>query len=360
MKAAPVIVIFRTGQLGDTLVALPSLYALRKKYPSHRLVLLTERQPVRAGYVSSWELLRPTNWFEQVIWYDARGRGIAKIRMLLGLVAELRRLQVKHFFNLAPDRSNRQRRMDVLFFRLLAGIRAYHPPPPDRRMGTQPNPNTRLLPEWRYLFDAVGGRQEDLNGFHLPIAQDEREIAGRIAAESGLDLNSPLLAIGPGSKMAAKRWPLERFAELGERLRQEFPAVRFVVLGGSEDATAGEHLCGGWGKGSGSLAGKLSIHGSAAILERCLGYIGNDSGTMHLAGVSGVRSVALFSARDYPGKWNPYGSGHRVLRRAVPCAGCMLEVCTEHANRCLTDLTVDEVLAAARDVLRTSDQGRPI
>jgi heptosyltransferase-3 len=60
-----------------------------------------------------------------------------------------------------------------------------------------------------------------------------------------------------------------------------------------------------------------------------------------------VPCVAIFSARDNPGRWEPAGAGHVVLRRDVPCAGCVLADCVEHQKICLTTIAVDEVVAAA-------------
>jgi hypothetical protein len=57
----------------------------------------------------------------------------------------------------------------------------------------------------------------------------------------------------------------------------------------------------------------------------------------------------VFSARDLPGKWTPYGRHHRVLRADVPCAGCMLEVCDRDLV-CLTRIGVEQVLAAVAEV----------
>jgi ADP-heptose:LPS heptosyltransferase len=99
------------------------------------------------------------------------------------------------------------------------------------------------------------------------------------------------------------------------------------------------------------MAGKLTIYGSAAVLEHCITYIGNDTGTMHLGGMVGVPCVALFSARDYPGKWEPYGEKHRIIRKDTDCAGCMREVCSRN-NDCLMRISVDEVLKEAKGLIR--------
>jgi len=346
----PVIVIFRTGQLGDTLVALPAIEAIRSQYPHHRLFLLTERQ---INHVSSWEILDHTGWFEGVLYYEALVTGLRKIKTLFFLLIQLRALKIDHFFNLAPDRSERQRTMDVVYFSVLAGARNYHFPPTDRRMSDQAQRSLAWIePEWRHLLRGVGADMPQGNALRLSIPDSERELALQVALAEGIDFGLRLLAICPGSKMPAKRWPTARFAELGMRLREDFPEVQLVVLGGKEDIAVGRELCEGWGEKAYTLAGKLSVYGSAAVLERCIAYVGNDTGTMHLAAIAGVPCVAIFSARDYPGKWEPYGNGHIVLRHEVPCAGCMLEVCGQHHNECLRLIGLDEVYGAVQKIIK--------
>jgi heptosyltransferase III len=79
---------------------------------------------------------------------------------------------------------------------------------------------------------------------------------------------------------------------------------------------------------------------------------------MHLAAMAGLPCVGLFSARDYPGLWEPYGEGHTILRKEISCAGCMLEICAEKANACLKLITVDEVMSATTELLRATPAGR--
>jgi ADP-heptose:LPS heptosyltransferase len=85
-------------------------------------------------------------------------------------------------------------------------------------------------------------------------------------------------------------------------------------------------------------------------LQRCLAYVGNDAGTMHLAGMVGIPCVGLFSARDYPGQWEPYGEGHVILRHETECAGCMRTVCP-YDNRCLDLISVDEAERAVNSIV---------
>ena len=64
-----------------------------------------------------------------------------------------------------------------------------------------------------------------------------------------------------------------------------------------------------------------------------------------------TKCVVLMSALDWPGHWNPYGDGHRVLRRSVPCEGCLLQVCDKEGLRCLKEISVEDVIAACCQLL---------
>ncbi len=79
-------------------------------------------------------------------------------------------------------------------------------------------------------------------------------------------------------------------------------------------------------------------------------YLGNDTGAMHLAAAMGRPCVAVFSAREWPGRWHPYGEGHKVLRFEVPCSGCRLEVCDKELQ-CLKGIQVEEVYQACATML---------
>jgi ADP-heptose:LPS heptosyltransferase len=166
--------------------------------------------------------------------------------------------------------------------------------------------------------------------------------------------NSSLIAMGPGSKMPAKRWPEERFMELTKKVLAESERIAVLILGGVEDAEIAKRLSQQTGRKVYNLAGQLTIYEAAAVLQKCVAYIGNDTGTMHLAAMVKTPCVAIFSARDYPGWWEPYGEGHIILRKETDCAGCMLEVCEEHNNECINLVIVDQVFEAAQKLLQSN------
>ena len=105
------ILVFRVGLLGDTLVALPAIEAIRERFPHHALVLLTSR-PADPGWVSTWDVLRETGWFEEVICYEPAPRSAASLAALARMALALRRARFDHVFALAPLRHPWQTRRD--------------------------------------------------------------------------------------------------------------------------------------------------------------------------------------------------------------------------------------------------------
>lgn len=353
------VLVYHIGSLGDTLMAAPALWAVRSQWPAARLTLLT-KQTQFGHVVLSGDLFGGSGLFDDVLLYPGSRQGGDTLAQRLGQIDLFARLRARRFdavVYLAPsERDPAQVRRDERFF-AWAGIRtrigfADFPPPPSRA--------SRPLPELRQEAHALLERLRRA-GLRVPDLTDARRDLGLGVEEAEAvrawramqatdDAGRSWLALGPGSNMPAKQWPVERLAAVAAALCAQFD-VWPVVFGGREDEAVGAALVGELGRGY-NAAGALAPRAAAAALRACAVYVGNDTGTMHLAASVDVPCVAVFSARDFPGKWHPMGVGHRVLRRHPDCEGCMLERCERHAMRCLQDIRVDEVLEAARDALR--------
>ncbi len=348
------ILIYRFGQLGDTLVALPAIEAIARKHLDCRLILLTDRHATRHGYVSAWDVLAPNGWIDEVIFYEPRDQNwLNRVSQMAALLFRLRQYRFAHVYNLAMRTAGRAAQRDQFFFRRLVGGREYsamdvmrYPAPAELR-GHLPT----MTPEWRRLLKQVDS-EAPLTGFRLPLS--ETYCAEALSAWPGYATAASdcVVAFAPGSKMASKRWPESRYVELGQILLQQWPRLKIIVIGGAEDSALGDRMCDAWYGSGVNLAGKLSIYGSAAALSRCKLYIGNDTGTMHLAAMTSLPCVAIFSARDYPGLWEPYGTGHAILRKDPACSGCMLETCVELEMACLKSIAVVDVYEAAKALIR--------
>lgn len=351
------VLVFHIGSLGDTLVALPAFWAVREAFADAHRVLLTKRA-ARDSIPVGRDILEGSALFHDYLCFEGDDPGF-NIRMpawrkALGAFALVRRLRAGRFdlaVYLAPSaREPAQIERDLLFFRL-AGIRQVigaHELGPD-------GPGVPVLEAERLLARLQGSPVAP-----PPLPHARRDLALGPADHQAIDAwlaaqpspgpgNGAWVAFAPGSNMQSKQWPLPRFVAVGRALIERFDICP-VVVGGRDDRTLAADLISAWGRGI-DAAGALTVRQSAALLERCALFVGNDTGTMHLAAACGVPCVALFSARDTPGKWEPMGPHHRVLRKDVPCAGCMLVRCDAQQQLCLRLIEVDEVVQAACSLL---------
>jgi ADP-heptose:LPS heptosyltransferase len=198
---------------------------------------------------------------------------------------------------------------------------------------------------------AVNVPKHDYRVMNINVKSEEVAAADVFLKRTGAFRGpKPWIAVGPWSNMQVKQWPIERFIEVILRIRDKTLGTTFF-FGGEENARSGAEIVERMGFGY-AVAGFLNVRQSIALMKRCDLFIGNDSGAMHMAVSAGLRCVAIFSGRDYPGLWEPYGKGHIVLRKRLACEGCMLRECKAYENRCIKAITVDEVFDASQAILK--------
>ena len=346
------ILVYRCGTLGDTLVALPAIRALRRRYPGARFLYMTASD--RDGKVWADEVLREFGWFDAFVTY--RSAEIRDPVSLWRVAARVRRHRPDLAVLLASDKNGRARLWrDRLFFALAGVSRCIAVPSPKARWygGLRRSPRVYPLEVDRLLAGVVAatGVEAAPVEFALPVRAEHEVEVLRLIAAAGLDCRRPLVALCPGSKQPIKCWPVDRYAAVGERLIND-GGVNLAVVGGPDEAGVGARIGGAWpARRWINLASRLSILQSAALLQQASFYVGNDTGAMHLAAAVGTRCVAVFSAREPARSWFPWGDQHIVMRRNVSCQNCYLDVCVAENLRCLNDITVDEVWSACRRML---------
>ena len=353
------ILVFRIGQLGDTIVSLPAMWAVRKYFPDAQMALLSDVHG-NDEYVRAQSIFPPDGLFEQWLTYPAKYGGTSS-RGMVKLLMELRRNNFDILVYLAPRwRTSGQVRRDLFFF-YLAGIHTFighrgfeelPPKVPGEPLPALQHETDHLL--FRLSLDGIPVPEIGSGEMDLKLTNSEREAAhGWMVNYCGSDINERMLiGIGPGSKKPSKVWPVEYYVELGKKLMGGFNLFP-VVFGGQEDMAFADYLIRQWGKGA-CAAGRLTVRQAAALLSQCRLFIGNDTGTMHLAAAVGTPCVVAFSAQYYPGAWHPYGKGHAVLREDVPCEGCMLNECNRDLI-CLRGISVGKMMEASKNILEKFD-----
>lgn len=353
------LLVFRIGQLGDTVVSLPAMWAVRRWQPQATLTLMSDRHRGR-HYVLAEDLLRGTGLFADFLPYVIEGtwpRRLLQPLLNLRLMLQVRARRFDAVVYLAPStRTRSQVTRDLTFFRgagLTRVIGADWFVSLPRKNAGQPlgaTPREADLLLQRLATDGVPVPPSGRGEMDLRLGETELADVSRWLQPLSYDGGRPWIGVGPGSKMSAKLWPEERFGEAVGELIRHFD-VWPVVFGGADDRAMGERLLRRWMRGY-SAAGHLSLRAAAAALARCRLFLGNDTGTMHLAAAAGIPCVAVFSAREWPGMWHPYRVPSRVLRSAVDCEGCGLTVCSEHRNRCLTLIPTEMAVQACAEFLQ--------
>lgn len=343
------VLIFRIGELGDTLVSLPAIQAVRDHFSSAHITLLCNSD-ANGGNVNVRDVV-PQGLIDEWIQYPV----VNGMKERLNLVLNLRRRSFDTLVYLAPRLRHHQAvERDLLFFRIagITNVIGAKGIQPLTRNEHQPLPE--VTNEVDHLLEriALGGIAVPKQGeakveLHLTSVEHERAITWLKERFKSFETQQ-LVGFGPGSKWPSKIWPEERYEEVGRLLIDQFD-VYPIVFGGKADREQGQRLISAWGRGA-NAAGELSVREAAATLSHCRMYVGNDTGTMHLAAAVGTPCVVAMSALDWPNHWYPYGDGHLVLRKTVPCEGCLLKVC-DRDLKCLKDISALEMADACRKTL---------
>ncbi|HVT36215.1 MAG TPA: glycosyltransferase family 9 protein [Nevskiaceae bacterium] len=324
------VLIHRTGSLGDTLVALPSLRLIAAAFPAAQRVLLCNA-PKSAVAAPAMAVLDGLGLVQRAVTYQSTGGRATALAVFRAVRAErpdvVVSLSAKHGAGTALR--------DWLLFKL-AGV------PRVIGLGRSGRALRMIAPD-RYETEA-------------------QRLARTISALGSIDWNNaaawsiattapaaipqqPYFCIAVGTKQPANDWGQDRWLELVQQLAASAPELRLVCVGSAEDHARSAELLARWPPGGDNLCGALSIAQTAAVLSHARLLICHDSGPMHLAAAAGTRCVAVYSRRNRMGQWFPLGTAHVQVYAEVPCAGCGLTVCAVQGNRCTRLISAGEVAA---------------
>ena len=200
-----------------------------------------------------------------------------------------------------------------------------------------------------------------------PPDEGDGAVASALPAFAG-----PTVAVHPGSGAfsVARRWPVERFAEVARALVRR-QGARIVVVGGPDEVDLARGLAGQVDGPTTVLAGRTSLRQLAGVLRRCDLFVGNDSGLMHLAVAARTPVVAVFGPTNHRA-WGPYGFAEwqpgmldapegvssLVVRVGLPCSPCLYRGYSlgnpagSPGRECLALVPTRPVIGAAEALLR--------
>ena len=318
--------------VGDTILTYPTVQKLKSLFPHSHLAIL-----VPSHLIDLWKTFP---YADEIIPFQKK-RGFGSIWEDLNLSQSLKernfdlaiifprsfRSAFQAYLARIPIRIGYQDEGRSLF--LTHGIRR-----------TEEIRRSHRVHYFQKLTDSLG-QAEGSSSPRIFLREEDRKWAEQKLRDLGIQDGRPLIGMNPGATYGlAKCWYPERFGELGKRLFEKWKAT-VLLFGKEEERPIAKEILQHLKEGGIDLTGKTHLLQLAALLERCQLIVTNDTGTMHVATAVGTPVVALFGSTD-PSTTGPWGDGHIVIRKDVPCSPCLKRICpTDH--RCMELITVDEV-----------------
>ena len=340
MRIAPVpkrILIKAVNWLGDLVMSLPAMRAIRRAFPDAHLAILIKRE--LASFFDG------ADWVDEVIPYSIAG-GLAGLNDRRKLVGEIRSRQ----FDLAVLMPNSfesalwvtaagvARRAGYALDARGAMLTHKAAPPPDALDGHQ-------VHYWLAMIRETLGIEGDADD--LAIAPDTRHLATmrEWLATHRRRPASPLIAIAPAAAYGpAKEWPAAKFAATIDALAERLGA-ECVLVGAPSERPKCEEVAALSARGAIISAGQTSIGELIALLSISSAFVGNDSGCMHLAGALGIPTVAIFGSTN-PIRTGPAMASSRVIWHRLECSPCLARTCRFGHYNCLREVEPHEALEA--------------
>ena len=321
------VLLVRPGGIGDAVLLIPAILALKRRFPGVAVHLLAERRNA--------EVFALCPAVSRVFRYDLP-------RDLVTVLG--------HCYDLVID-SEQWHRLSAVVTRFIRT---------PVTIGFDTNERGRLFAHpIPYSHDDYEAESFLHLLAPLGIPPDRGGESGFLALPAGAETetcellgelrNRPYVVIFPGASIPERRWGGERFGEVAERFTADGMPV--VVVGGKEDGADGERIV-ACSRGL-NLAGRTSLTGTAAVIAGARLLVSGDSGVLHIGVGLGVPTVSLFGPGISP-KWAPRGEGHRVISLGLACSPCTRFGTTPacpHGVRCLRDVGPDAVHGAVRDLL---------
>jgi len=322
------ILVIHQGALGDFILALPALEAIRKAFPGARSVIM--------GYPRILELAQDRFYAEDILSVDQKGMASFFIRE--GNLD----FTLSQFFETFD--------LIVVFGKdgegtVIGNLRRVCP---GRVLPIHSLPGwdekVHLTDHLLRQFGQYGLLASGSNP-RLHLKESDREWAGNFWESKGVspEGRSKVVILHPGSGSKRKVWPLDRFLALTRTLQDRLGSKMLIVLGPAEGPDVRKAFE-GVGPSAPVLANGLTLLQLASVMEGCRFFIGNDSGISHLAAALRLPTLAIFGPTDQR-VWSPRGEKTLVVYKGIHCSPCPQErffQCKDSA--CLKAIEVAEVL----------------
>lgn len=337
------VAVLRALMLGDLLCATPALRALRRGLPRARLVLVglpwAQALAVRLGCVDDFVVLPG--------WPGLPEQPLADHATRRRFLAAMHARRFDWALQLHGSGAVVNPLVASWGARHHAGFATpggWRPPADAANFADWPEHGTeveRLL----VLTDHLGLPRRG-QGLVFPLRDTDRDSAAALWRPLR---GQPFAVVHPGAQLPSRRWPAARFAAVADALAEA--GVGIVLTGSAAEAPLVRAVAQAMRHPALDLAGRTSLWGLGAVVERASLVLSNDTGVSHVAAALGTPSVVVASGSDVA-RWAPADTTlHRVLWQPAPCRPCGHAQCPEPGHPCATGVGVQAVARMALQAL---------
>ena len=338
------VLILQTSFLGDTVLTLPLICEVRRRFPVKQLSVLC--------LPASGELLQDHPAIDEIITYDKKNSD----RGWQGLRRSAARVKARNFtVALTPHKSLRSALILYLAaiprrvgFRESRGWFLFH-------QRAERNPRLHDVERNLSVLQAFGVPPEDCRRtIDMPVSAATQNAVNEKLRALGVYDNDSIVGVSPGSVWPTKRWSPGGFAALIRMVRQKH-GCRVLLFGGSDDAAVVEEVQRQCGQSAVSLVGRIGLRELAAAISRCRVFVTNDSGPMHIAVARRIPTVAVFCATTPDLGFYPYASNAIVVQRDLACRPCASHGgrrCPLGTEDCIRQISPQTVMQAVEKLLQ--------
>ena len=336
------VVVRGTNWVGDAVMTIPALRALRHLLPESHITLATSEWAKElfseANYVNDlliqnnlgfWSVFtnsgewRKRNFDLAVIFPNSFASAVvpalARVPIRVGYASDRRKPLLTHAVPLPEWRSSKH---EIFYYlNIVSEV--------ERLLGREPV-----------------AHEPDIS---LQISEASHKSGWDLLQTAGCNDVQPVVALCPGSiNSRAKRWPAERYAKLADILIERLHA-QVVLMGSREEVDVSLEVTGHMRNQPIVLTGETNLGQAVAVLSNVELLITNDTGPSHIASSLGRPTLVIFGPTN-PLTTRPYSTIGEILRHPPDCAPCMLRDCPID-HRCMTAISPEEVFERACKML---------
>ena len=333
------ILVIKISAIGDIILSIPSLAAIRKHFPGAKIVMLVGTK--------AREVISNCPYIDELVVFDEERQGrLKKIlefsrilrRESFDIVIDLqnnRSSRLLGFFSMSPKRIGyKSKKFDFLLTNRVDGVKLQIPPV-EHQFKLLRNLGIQGPPEKLHLF---------------PLESDQHNIDKMLESE-WLSEKQILVGINIGSSALweTKRWAVENFIKLCRKFSQK--DIRVVVTGSKQDMPVVEKLISSLKSKPINMVGKTTLMELACLIKRCKLFITGDSAPLHIACAMSTPCIALFGPTD-PQRHRQPTSSTLVIHKKLDCSPCYKKFCNN--IKCMQKISVEEVFETAVSMLKVN------